>query len=199
MFKQLFKKTTPEEKFWKWFEKNAHKYYELDERKYEPLLFNLGLHLSKVHMDLTFELSVDLIDGKREFIISADGMLDAFPHVIQLVEEAPPLPHFDIIAFRQRHPDDYEVKHGDIALTVDDMYFHSTNGAEEETIDLTVYIKGYTEEEEGYIGTAFLMLDSLLGEYDVATRLGEIDFQPYKSQLNARPIKELRDLVDSLK
>ena len=48
---------------------------------------------------LAFEFSMNIDDGKREFIISADGILSAFPDVIQLVDSAPNLDQWAIAAF----------------------------------------------------------------------------------------------------
>ncbi len=42
------------------------------------------------------------------------------------------------------------------------------------------------------------MLDSLIGEYDVGVKLGEINFEPYQEEKEAEPILNLVSLVDKL-
>jgi hypothetical protein len=46
----------------------------------------------------------------------------------------------------------------------------------------------------------FLQLDSVLGEYDVETKLGEIDIEPGASlPKDVRPLDDLPGVVDALK
>ncbi|MCP1450906.1 hypothetical protein [Priestia megaterium] len=65
-------------------------------------------------------------------------------------------------------------------------------------LDIVIYIKGYTEENDQFIGAAFIMLDSLIGEYDVGVKLGEINFEPYQGEKEAEPILNLVSLVDKI-
>ncbi|MBP1081517.1 MULTISPECIES: hypothetical protein [Bacillus] len=88
MIKNLFKKSYSEKDFWNWFEKNSEDYFQLKESRYESLFNKLHSQLSKINPDLVFEFSAELDSGKREFIISADGIVAAFPDVIRLVEAA---------------------------------------------------------------------------------------------------------------
>jgi len=87
MFK-LFKKTDKEKEFWNWFVANSEDYYDF--KKDQERLFNILLNkLSEVNPDLSFQFSIDLKDGKREFIISANGIRESFPSVFKLIEKAP--------------------------------------------------------------------------------------------------------------
>ncbi|XIH25974.1 hypothetical protein C1N73_32300, partial (plasmid) [Priestia aryabhattai] len=121
--KNLFRKKITEKEFWSWFEKNSEDYFRLDENNYDLLFNKLGLQLSKYHKDLTFEFSVEMNQGKREFIISADGMISAFPAVIKLVEEAPSFEKFTIVAFRQRQNSEQEIHFDDVVLDTKDVFF----------------------------------------------------------------------------
>jgi len=42
------------------------------------------------------------------------------------------------------------------------------------------------------------MLDSLIGEYDVGVKLGEINFEPYQGEKEAQSILDLVSLVDKI-
>lgn len=88
------------DKFWNWFKDNSDNYLNLEQDQ-DTLLKNLRGALDKVNPDLVFEFSPILDDGKREFIISADGMKSIFPIVKALVNGAPQLDKWHIIAFRQ--------------------------------------------------------------------------------------------------
>ncbi|KWU57850.1 hypothetical protein [Priestia megaterium] len=198
MLKNLFKKKITEKEFWSWFEKNSEDYFQLDENNYDLLFNKLGLQLSKYHKDLTFEFSVEMDQGKREFIISAEGMVSAFPAVIKLVEEAPCLEKFNIVAFRQRQNSEQKIYFEDIVLNTKDIFFTYREDKEMNCLDIVIYIKGYTEENDQFIGAAFIMLDSLIGEYDVGVKLGEINFEPYQGEKEAEPILNLVSLVDKI-
>ncbi|MGG3580893.1 hypothetical protein AAXE64_29335 [Priestia megaterium] len=198
MLKNLFKKKITEQEFWSWFEKNSEDYFQLDENNYDLLFNKLGLQLSKYHKDLTFEFSMEMNQGKREFIISAEGMVSAFPAVIKLVEEAPSLEKFNVVAFRQRQDSEQEIYFEDIVLNTEDIFFTYREDKQMDCLDIVIYIKGYSEENDQFIAAAFIMLDSLIGEYDVGVKLGEINFEPYQEEKEAEPILNLVSLVDKL-
>ncbi|WP_421535942.1 hypothetical protein [Priestia sp. D3YE.R1] len=198
MLKNLFKRKITEKEFWSWFEKNSEDYFQLDENNYDLLFNKLGLQLSKYHKELTFEFSVEMKQGKREFIISAEGMVSAFPAVIKLVEEAPDLEKFNVVAFRQRQNSEQEIYFEDIVLNTEDIFFTYREDKQMDCLDIVIYIKGYSEENDQFIAAAFIMLDSLIGEYDVGVKLGEINFEPYQQEKEAQPILNLVSLVDKL-
>ncbi|CAH0325300.1 hypothetical protein [Priestia megaterium] len=198
MLRNLFKKKITEQEFWSWFEKNSEDYFKLDEKNYDLLFNKLGLQLSKYHKDLTFEFSIEMNQGKREFIISAEGMVSAFPAVIKLVEEAPNLEKFNVVAFRQRQNSEQEIYFEDIVLNTEDIFFTYREDKQMDCLDIVIYIKGYSEENDQFIAAAFIMLDSLIGEYDVGVKLGEINFEPYQKEKEAQPILNLVSLVDKL-
>ena len=198
MLKNLFKKKITEQEFWSWFEKNSEDYFQLDENNYDLLFNKLGLQLSKYHKDLTFEFSIEMNQGKREFIISAEGMVSAFPAVIKLVEEAPSLEKFNVVAFRQRQNSEQEIYFEDIVLNTEDIFFTYREDKQMDCLDIVIYIKGYSEENDQFIAATFIMLDSLIGEYDVGVKLGAINFEPYQKEKEAQPILNLVSLVDKL-
>ena len=94
------KKKSPEARFWTWFEKNQDMLFSF-ERDTERTFNKLAGKMSKVHGDLTFEFGPDR-DGVREFVISAGGMLDAFPTVELLHDSAPDLKRWMFTKFRPR-------------------------------------------------------------------------------------------------
>ncbi|WP_282155844.1 hypothetical protein [Cytobacillus gottheilii] len=182
--------------FWNWFSKHSHDYFQLEEDRLESLFHKLNRQISKINEDLSFEFSAELVEGKREFIISADGILSAFQDVINLVEQAPPLDGFKIIAFRQKGDiqDLPSIEYENITLAPDNVFFtYRRNG---DTVDIVLYIQGYDADSEDWIATTFILLDLLVGEYDVATKLGSIDFLPYTESSNLKSIVELPAVID---
>lgn len=181
------------EVFWNWFTENEETYFQLDEDNLEKNMNQLYSRLQKMNKDFAYEFSHELIDGKREFILSADGMVESFDDVMELYESAPELEKFELIAFRQPSDSEVKIDFGDITLTRDDVYFHLIDP---DTNELVIYIKGFNEElENEFISVCFILLDSVIGEYYVATELGELEFAEYTEQVEARPIAELADAL----
>ncbi|WP_258535515.1 hypothetical protein [Bacillus sp. 03113] len=181
--------------FWTWFVKHSDDYLQLNEEHLGTLFHKLEKQLSKINPDLTFEFSVDLVDGKREFIISADGILSAFPAVEGLVNEAPNFEDFKIIAFRQRG-EDFNIKFNEIELLPENVFF--TYDQQDDGINLYLYIKGFDSQNDDMITASFILLDTLIGEYDVATKLDKIEILPFEADPKLDPIIELPSLIDSM-
>lgn len=179
--------------FWEWFADNKEAFYELDNSGRDKLFSQLEKKLRKVNRYLAFEFGESLIAGKREFVISADGVVEAFDDVVDLVDNAPAFGDFEIIGFRQPHDEEFSVVYGDIELGWDDIFCTFEKDSDE--VDLTLYIKGFTEEnEDEFISASFILLDTVIGEYNAGMRIGKIEFTSYEGQADVRPIKELQSL-----
>jgi len=191
------KRNSSSDSFWKWFSKHEEEYYALS-GDLGPKFRALGKRLALVHPDLSFEFSTGLSDGKREFTISADGFKDAIPYVIELVETAPlKKSKWTLHAFKQRSGL-HDVEYNGVQLKPEHLFFtyeytehHGSN-----MLDLHLYIKELPLTDET-IGAAFIFLDSLIGEYDVITKLRNIEFLELHQEC-VLPIHELLPLVDTL-
>lgn len=197
----LFAKETEEQKFWKWFQKNEPKIYQF-ENDQESVLDEITEELSKYKEGVVFEISQEQ-SGKREFIISADGLEELFPAVKALKEAAPSFEKWSIVAFRPRMEDyarfklDYAGKEFDPANIW--IYHRIQDGC----FDLIIYYPEYADEERNaYISGAYILLDMALGEYDVVTGIRYIDHQrlPEKPEAEGlKPFSELRRIFDEYK
>ncbi|MGI8923192.1 MAG: hypothetical protein ACR2HJ_03975 [Fimbriimonadales bacterium] len=113
---------------------------------------------------------------------SADGLRDVFPAVEQLVASAPPLRSWKVIAFRQ--PDSSaRIRMGDVELRGDAILYRLLN--DELPVEIDFFVPGIvddndqpTPEEGEYIKAAFIMIDSTIGEYAAAMKLGVMRFRP---------------------
>src|SRR5688500_13624428 len=93
--------------FWKWFAKRSDAYFSFEENQ-EILFDELNQALAKVHPDLCFEFG-PVENGKRDFVISAGGIREAFPAVTSLYRAAPELKQWKLIAFRPRREVEAEI------------------------------------------------------------------------------------------
>jgi len=177
------------EQFWQWFTKNESMCFEF-ERDQDRTFHKLGKALSKYHPSLGFEFG-SVENGKREFVISADGDREAFPAVEALFEVAPELERWTFIKYRPRRTpltvgmDDFKLSPTDVEVML------SPDG---EKVGLTVYVKGYVESNRDlFLGPVFIMLDWTIGEFDMATEVGFIECRPFEQEPNAE-----RHNLDSL-
>ncbi|WP_019412653.1 hypothetical protein [Paenisporosarcina sp. TG20] len=108
--------------FWKWFYRHENEYYNLS-GNIEARFKSLAKKLARVHPDLTFEFSNELINGKREFTVSADGFKDAFPYVINLVGNSGlDERRWNLVDFKQRSGLS-NVEHANVILKPENLYF----------------------------------------------------------------------------
>lgn len=87
---------------------------------------------------------------------------------------------------------------GDITLDYDDIYFTYENKGH--YIDLRIYMKYEEESRSHYINMYFILLDSLVGEYDAVSKIGNTEFINLntKNELELKRFNELTDILDSL-
>ena len=171
-------KKPPEAQFWAWFEKNEDMLFHF-ERNQDSTFEKLNAAMSKVHPDLTFEFG-PVFDGKREFVISADGLKDAFPSVESLHASAPALPRWTFIKFRPRRPT-MIIQIGGLQLEPDDLEVAIESDGDK--AGFIIFVKGYNESQKNQFGQAvFIMLDHAIGEYDMETKVGFIEIKSFEEE-----------------
>ena len=188
-----------EQDFWTWFQKNKDDYYHFENNQ-ETLFDKLNARLNGIHGDLTFEFSPIHEDGTRELFISADGIKAAFDSVISLVDKAPEIPGWKIIAFRQRIPgDDMSINISGLKIGYSDIYFR--HGEEDGKIIIELNIRAFDPKDNRFKNAIYILLDGLIGEYDMETIIGGIDWVNLDgSKIDSlTPLVELRDIVDEFK
>ncbi len=190
-------KKSAESRFWEWFQQNDDCLFDF-ERNQESLIEGIVRELHKIHQSLTFEIS-SVQHGKRQFIISADGKRDAFPFVVKLGDAAPELARWEVIKFRPRRSEPCIIGIGDMSFSSDTVEF--TLEPEEGKIGVTLYLGDEEHSDEQVIGhIGFLLLDYTLGEYDVETLVGSVQFVPHgtHSKEKKRFLPELPAVFDTL-
>ncbi|MBS9776286.1 MAG: hypothetical protein KGV57_04285 [Fusobacterium sp.] len=191
------------QKFWKWFDENNQKYYDhiQNSEMQEELFEELSNELEKVGDGLLFEFSPIFEERYREFAISANGIKEVFPLVIDLVKAAPKYENWEIKAFRQRtpNPENFTLKYGGFEMGLKDIYFRYC--IEEDELGVELNIRNFDKENSTMIDGVFILLDQLLGEYDTTMSLAWIEWEKLDEEKVDKliPIIELRDLVDELK
>lgn len=166
--------TSKEKRFWKWFQMNEEMLYsfEIDREGVFDLLAN---EMRRVDPNLTFLFGPQRENGTREFIISADGISASFTAVEALYAAAPTLSRWSWVKFRPRLDPGGHMTLGERKYPADSITYKMYK--DEGRVGLVVFMKGLTEDDrEFHQHIGFLFLDHLLGEYDVGTRVGFIEF-----------------------
>lgn len=166
-----------QEKFWNWFLQHEPELFAFDatqETEREGVFVPLARELNKVDADLVFEFGPK--GPRREFVISAGGIRRVFPSVISLVNAAPRLERWQVIAFRPRRTLCSSVQIRGRRVDVKDVHFSLLDNSQIAGINL--FIPGYGDDDADLKQIGYLLLDEALGEYDVESRLGLIKMLP---------------------
>jgi len=185
--------------FWEWFAKHQHDYLDIDDNQ-DELVENMAKHLHKINSDLVFEIGPVLENGDRELVISADGISSLFPLVKQIVDSAPSVVGWTFVAFRQPHLDITELVVDELVIQMNDVFFTYVSSGSE-TIDIVLHIKGFYESAE-WSAASFLILDTILGEYNTETYIDGIDTVPLDATLinnSLLPISQLPEEMNKIK
>ena len=197
----IFSKESREQEFWNWFSKNEKVIFTF-EKDQEKNLDAISDNLSKYREGLVFEIS-QVSDGKREFIISADGISELFPDVEALSQAAPNFDRWIIIPFRQRMNDyaNFNLEYSGKDLDPSKIWIYSR--IEEGYFDLIVYHPEYLEEQRDiFVSASYILLDMALGEFDVVRGIRYIDHQRVPEnpfEMGLKPFSELRAIFDAYK
>ena len=198
----LFKKGDKIENFWTWFAENEKTYRNFQDNP-DKYLNELLSNAKKISDGLAIELEPPK-DGVINIPISADGVIDLFPVVQQIVEKAPKISGCKFYAFRQRMPVDnvkgMVLKAQNHELNPDKMKF--TPIVTGDTLDIIIYADDITEDNYNQVAYGGLMLiDNILGEYDCVIKVRSYDFHnmpPNADNLtDLFPLLELAEYVDN--
>jgi hypothetical protein len=159
--------------FWHWFEANQQKIFDIECPNDEQL--GLLFHqLDKVDRNLTLELSLKK-EAPKELILSAGGIKETFPLVEKLVDAAPLLQNWQFIAFKPRRNLEELAYPGADRLPLNALWYQLDTS--QSPFGLNLYIVGHQPESLSvHAQICFFILDNLIGEFQVAHHLGEIDF-----------------------
>lgn len=186
------------EKFWKWFSENEETYYYKIEEDMDYLVPLLQEKLVDINENLAFEISEVLDDSTREFIISADGIYSAFNDVLELYSFRLDLLKWKIVSFRAREEViSHSVELDGLKLSYEDVSY--VYEMENSKINVEIYINNYDNIDNRYIHAYFLLLDSLIGEFDAVTMIENTEIFPLDSKKKHSEFYSLKKVVDDLK
>jgi len=188
-------KMSNEEKFWNWFLQHETELIDFETAQ-ETVFDKLATELGKIDPNLTFEFGP--MDTRREFVISAGGIMSAFPAVLSLAKAVPSLDRWKVIAFRPRRSPINTVEIRGKRIGPDDVQFTLVDNGK--IAGIYLFIPGFRETDTDLKQIGYLLLDESLGEFDVETRLGLIKMLSPSEHTDGKryPLAELAPLFDGL-
>ena len=190
-------KQDPIERFWNWFIKNKDELHKINDTKRDEILNKILSQLKKVQPELSIEISREE-NGIREMTISPEGDRDKFEIVKLIVQKAPTIKGWKIIAFRQQIGFDFTLEYQDIRLTPSELYFIPIR--DQESLDIIIYGKGFNKYDFNTLAHyGLIMMDNVLGEYDCVTKIRHYDFRDISELLDTGdliPLTEIRSYIE---
>ena len=92
-----------------------------------------------------------------------------------------------------------EIEIDDVALSPQEVLFDYDYT--DNKVDLDIYIEDFDPDNEKMYHVVFILLDNIIGEYDVEMKIGQIDMHPLSTHTHPeqlRPLNELPRIVDNL-
>ena len=177
--------------FWDWFCQNRSA-LEAVRTGEEKVLDRLHAKLAAVAKGIVFEIGRHPDQG-FEFIISADCNIELFPAVIDLAKAAPRMDGWIIIPFRPRLDPGYVVEFGPHELRANAVWYKSEMYKERPGVILYVDSAG-AGDQQSLFTASYILLSSVLGEYDTVMRLSFVEMEPLPSAPAARGLRVLHEL-----
>jgi hypothetical protein len=184
--------------FWHWFGQHEEELFQLSIESPEVRRWvdRIQEKLQFIDSHLGCELSLGS-RPKRDFFLSAGGIEEGFPWVEALHAAAPQFVRWNIVKFKQRKGRAGTIRLAGLTFSDENVFFRIFD--DEGKIGIHLFFAEFDPRLFQMFGeVGFTFLDSLLGEFDVATKVGEIDFLALEDGAlrELRPLKELSDTFD---
>lgn len=191
--------------FWQWFAQNAERAGTLNRQLQDggdPELLVRPLFNALQRYDGGLSLLVGKADtGENELVLSADGVVAGFPAVTRLAGAAPSIPGWRVTAFKPRIEGATQISINGQTIGPQSATYVAQHDVLRGKLNLDIslpWLGDITEEAQTQI--VFLLLDNLLGEYDVATAIGHIEasMRGKAEAARGKPLTELPAEVDAM-
>ena len=183
--------TSQYEPFWNWFSENLD-YIETIFESPHMVTGAVGKMLETVAPNANFEIGKNG-QGNFEIILIAGGLAENIETIIGLYKAAPKMNNWIVTPFGPRQ-DMPLLEFNGLSFNITDYFYQCR--ADEGRPGLLICIKGYDPAlENEYKSAAFMFMDCVLGEYDVMTKIGAIDFVDYPENAEEFGLKDFTYLA----
>ncbi|MFD1770159.1 DUF695 domain-containing protein [Sphingobacterium suaedae] len=187
--------------FWSWFEQNEHAFFLAvqTQREVEQRFINvITSQLQNINPHI-FTLVGMIGPYTAELVLTPDGHIPTVPLVEELVEKAPKLNNWKFTALKPAF--DFGTEglsiHG-YHFSIENLFFTTHEDPYyPDLISISVIHPGLTSQNrEEIVSGIFLFLDSYLGEYDLITKVDQIEIvEPEAVKGERIPISKLKNYL----
>lgn len=192
-------------KFWQWFANNNERLTmigDLDDDGRKAIIDELQSQLDIYCEGLTFEIGEPTPSG-RILTFSAEGDVELFRFVDDLVENAPDFDWWEFVAFKQPKGTDLKVTFDKYHFETKRMYFMQLESEEEpDILGVRVALPDPVDDDDDQLVGVYVTLEALIGEFDCATLIGYLDTcdipdEPFKAGF--RPLDDFPEFIEWFK
>ena len=169
----------------------------------ERLLSPYRKRLAEIDNNLTLNVERQSEEGAVDLVFGGDGYPESIHTVLSLVDSAPKIAGVKVRAFNERFdPVPHMVNLGGELISIEEFWcsLRNINGR----LELAIYLEDAPRvlEMDPRVEAAMILLDALLGEYEIMTRIWALDWfdlpvEPLDYGLI--PLAELRAEFDAMK
>ena len=182
--------------FWQWFAEHRAGFNRLSEPK-EPFWDLVLEELKKVDRRLWFELS-EIGSAVREFVVTAEGHVEAFPIVETLVRLAPEIAGWSFVALKPPMGFDFVTRYEGMVFNPSHMWFLPLESASRpHDFGMRVGVQGLGSMDGIAARSAVLViLDTALGERSAALEIQHLEVIELPADPESMGYIELPELAD---
>lgn len=160
--------------------------------------------LQKIDQNLTFHFQSDEENnGSIEMIFGCDGFTESIQSVFHLIEEAPELTGIEFKAFTERcNPIPNLVTIGNQTFNINEFWYRAD--IIKNKLQLEIYMQDIANSSgiDSRTEAVMIYLDALIGEYELMTRVWQLDWlklPPSPAEQGLTPLADLRTKFDKIK
>ncbi len=169
--------TSAKENFWKWFSDHqiALEEFIKDPNRDYAIYHEMTDELQKFSELLYPEITVNE-DDKYVLIITPNGINDGIEPTREIVAASPTLQNWEFVRFRQPR-DEVSLEQDGLQYETEDIEIITELDEGGDKVNCLIFIRNMNKDPRKYQTLAFLYLDHVLGEFNVITKVGYIDFK----------------------
>jgi hypothetical protein len=190
-------------RFWDWFSYHEKEFYDINEENMNRIFDKVVKYLEKYNKYIGFEFTSELQDGKRELIVTADGVEELFDTVFTLVNAAPEKlkDRWIFTALRQPSNQELNINYQGITIQTKDIFYEIVESEENaEKWDILLHIKGMKldriDQLEFYEEITYIFIEDIIGEYLTGTKLEQIILVNQMDLEDPKNIMELKKDIE---
>lgn len=169
----------------------------------ERLLSPYRKRLQEIDNNLTLNIERQSDDSEVDLVFGCDGYPESIHTVLSLVDSAPKIAGVQVKAFNERYdPVPQMVNLGGEFVSIDEFWcsLRNINGR----LELAIYLEDAPQmlDMDPRVEAAMILLDALLGEYEIMTRIWALDWYDLPVEpldYGLIPLAHLRADFDAIK